>query len=113
MPKKPKTHTPRPALKKYYAIHPWRCEHKPEHSDIMAYAESSGTWEIIARVRVTSGHSAETLATFITNLVNDYQENESLLGGAVKALESILNEGWNFSTETETDDLLKRIKKIR
>lgn len=111
MPKrsKPQNHIRKP--KSFYTVHPWECRHKEDRSEIKAYVEASGNWEVVAEVRNTSGASAETMATFLCNLINDNQKDRSLLLAAMDALQTCLNEAnHTFASEQEADRVVQRIK---
>lgn len=96
----------------FYSIHPWACQHQHDQSEICAYVEASGKWEIVAIVQQTAGASAEVMAEFICYLINDNQKNKSLLLDAMAALESCLEESkLTYSSEQAADSVLHRIKK--
>ena len=95
-----------------YAIHPWECRHHQYHSDILAYVEASGEWEVIAVIRPSSGLGAEAMATYITDLINDTRQNHNILQAARDALEACLEEdGLTFSSEQTVDRVMARLKK--
>lgn len=94
-------------------LHPWRCERRGEHCEIVAYADASGAWETIAVIPSTSGASADFLAGFIVNLVNESQEDSDVLEAARKALEAVMEEGLTFSTEQEAEHVIDRLKHTR
>ena len=108
-PTKPKTHSDK--LKEFYSAQPWQCHNSKDHSEITAYVEASGTWQVVAIIQPTAGASTGAIAQFICGLVNDYQKNKDLLREAMKALESVLNEGLNYSTEQDADEVVDSIKK--
>jgi hypothetical protein len=93
-----------------YSLHPWRCTHHSNHSEIVAYVEASGQWETVLTVNPTSETSAKTMATFIMHLVNSYRQNNDLLRVAMKALESVMQEGLTYSTEQEVDAAVASIQ---
>jgi hypothetical protein len=107
VPGKSKSAKPR----RYYALHPWRCEHSADHSKIQAYSDASGKWEIVAIIPPTPGLTPETLAEFIANIINANQKNQDLLRSAMKALEDVIEEGITFSTEQAADSVIAQIKK--
>lgn len=92
----------------FYAAQPWVCVHHPHRSDLNAYVEASGKWETVAVIQPTSGASAEMLADFIIGQINNINQNKDLCSDALEALESILQDGINFSTEQAADLVLKR-----
>jgi hypothetical protein len=97
--------------KSYYTAQPWQCQHAKDSSAITAYVEASGTWETVATIHTTSGNGAETLATFICNLINDTQKNKSLLQEAMDALQLCLEEDrLTFSSEQAVDHAVARIR---
>lgn len=98
--------------RRYYTLHPWQCRHYAEHSEISAYVEASGEYEVVAIIRPTSGASSEALATFIVNLINDNQNNGHLLSDAMATLQLILEEDrLTFSSEQAADAIVNRIRK--
>jgi hypothetical protein len=113
MPKKSPSETPIRKPKSFYAIHPWECRHHKDRSEITAYVEASGKWEIIAEIRHTSGASAETMATFISKIVNENQERQRLLLDAMAALQTCLDEdSLTFTSEQAADRVISNIKKV-
>ncbi len=111
MPKTSKSKTRKNKIKQFYSTQPWECRHHKSHSEIVAYVEASGTWEIIATINTTAGVSAEAMAQFICGLINDSQNDQDLLREAMKALESVVEEGLNYSTEQNVDEVIASIKK--
>jgi len=57
--------------RKTHSIHPWEVQHHPEHSEIEAYIEITGEWEIIAEIR-SINHVA--IADFIVALANEHNQ---------------------------------------
>ncbi len=55
--------------RKMHSIHPWEVQHHPDFSEIEAYSELTGDWEIIAVIK-TINHVA--IATWISALANEY-----------------------------------------
>jgi hypothetical protein len=96
----------------FYSLHPWRCDHHPDHSEITAYVEASGQWETVAVVPPTSGASAEAVASFIVRLVNTSQKNRDILRDAMAALEAVMNDGLNFTTEQTAEHVIISIKQV-
>lgn len=97
--------------KSYYAAQPWECHHMEDVSVITAYVEASSNWEPIATIHPTSGHSAETIATFICGLINDHQKNKPLLQEAMEALQLCLEEDrLTFSSEQAADRVVTQIR---
>jgi predicted membrane chloride channel (bestrophin family) len=109
MPKVPKPKKQATKSREFYGLHPWQCRHHKDCSEITAYVEASG-WEKVLTVHPTSGASAEAVAQFLCDLVNDNRKNKSLLHDAMAALEQVLNDGLNFSTEQAADRVVTRIK---
>ena len=96
-----------------YAAQPWTCRHTKDHSEILAYVEASGAWEVIAEVRPTAGASSETAAAFIARVVNTNQQNQSALRDAMEALELCLEEdGLTFSSEQAAERSVNAIRKL-
>jgi len=98
--------------KQFYFARPWECEHRNGYSDIIVYIEASGNWERIATINTTAGVSAEAMAQFICGLVNDSQKNQNLLQDAMKTLESVLEEGLDYSAAEDVDKVVADIKKV-
>lgn len=57
--------------RRMHSIHPWEVQHHPEHSEIEAYIEINGDWEIIAVIQ-SINHVA--IADFIVALVNEHNQ---------------------------------------
>ena len=110
MAKKLKIQNPPQEPKRFYSAQPWQCRNQKDHSEIIAYVEASGTWEIVAIINTTSGISSDVMAQFICGLVNDYQKNKDLLRQAMEALEAVVEEGLNYSTEQAADQVVAEIK---
>jgi hypothetical protein len=99
-------------LRQFYRVEPWRCRHYKNRSEISAYVEASGQAEIVAVVLPSSGASAEALAEFIAELVNDNQKNIDMLPDALAAIELVLEEGrLTFTSEQAADVVAARIRK--
>jgi len=96
----------------FYTIHPWAVQHQPKHSEIEAYVEASGEWEIVLNVRSTSGATHETMAEYILSIIHEHQKKQSALQDAMHALELVLNEGITFSSEQAIGQAVTRIKKV-
>ena len=113
MPKKPhaRSATNVPAPRTFYGLQPWRYVHHADRSEIRAYAEVGGAWETVATVHPTAGASAEFLAVFVVDCVNDHQHQQHLLHAALAALEAVTKEGLTYSTEQEIDAVLARMKR--
>jgi predicted transcriptional regulator len=95
----------------FYSLHPWRCQHHGERSEIAAYVEASGTWETVAIIPQTSGATSEALAEFIARAVNQSQQCENLHQAAIRALESVIEEGLTFTSEQEAERVIERLRK--
>ena len=65
--------------RRMHSIHPWEVQHHPEHSEIEAYIEITGEWEIIAEIK-SINHVA--IADFIVALAN--QHNQKPLSELIK-----------------------------
>jgi hypothetical protein len=113
MPKKAEPQSQIKKPKSFYAVNPWECRHHQNYSEIIAYVEASGTWEIIANIRQTSGASAETMASFICKIVNENQERQRLLLDAMNALQTCLDEDdLTFSSEQAADRVVNSIRQV-
>jgi len=111
----PKTVRPEKSAKKQrglYSIHPWEAHHKEKHSEITAYVENSGKWETVLTVHNTSGAAPETLASFILALVHEHQNKQNTLHDAMNALELVLNDCLNFTSEQAIERVVRNIKKV-
>ncbi|SHK84257.1 hypothetical protein SAMN05444159_4334 [Bradyrhizobium lablabi] len=111
MPKNKKAKCPPKQSRQFYAAHPWECRHHEAHSDIAAYVEASGEWEMILTVHPTSGASAEVVAAYIAAIINEHQSKADLLQEAMTALELCLEEDrLTFTSEQAADRVVMRIK---
>ncbi|MDE1901262.1 MAG: hypothetical protein KGI37_06445 [Alphaproteobacteria bacterium] len=54
-----------------HSIHPWEVQHHPDHSEIEAYIEITGEWEIIAVIK-SINHVA--IADFLVALANEHNQ---------------------------------------
>jgi hypothetical protein len=91
-----------------YLETPWRCEARNGQWEILAYAAVSDQWETIAVL--PSGARTKSMANFIVTLINEAITNKDTLREASSALEAILTEGLNFSTEQDADRVVRRVK---
>ena len=89
-PKKPKRDKTSETV---FIIEPWECRHNADYSEIVARIEAQGEKKVVAVVPGTEGVSAATLANFICFVINDYQKRQTVLNGAIGALELLLSEG--------------------
>lgn len=55
--------------RKVHPFHPWDVQHHPYHSEIEAYNEITGVWEIIAEIK---GLNHVAVAEFIAALANGH-----------------------------------------
>lgn len=94
----------------HHPLQHWRCHHHPDRSEIAGYVEASGKWERVAVVSPTTGTSAKDVAEFIVRTINAGQKNQDLLRDATRAVEAMIEEGLNFSTEQDAEAILKRMK---
>ena len=94
----------------YYTRHPWKCSSRNGKVQIEAYVEKSSNWETIIEVRSSSDASAEALAGYVSDIINQDQMRQELLEEAKAALEQIEKEGITFSSEHDADRVLRRIK---
>ena len=67
MAKKLKIQNPPQEPKRFYSSQPWHCRNHKDHSEIVAYVEASGAWEVIATIKITSGISADGLRDALAN----------------------------------------------
>jgi hypothetical protein len=93
-----------------YTVHPWQCIHRKECSEITAYVEASGDWETVLVVKPTSGASAEHIAIFVCAVINDHIKSKNLLHDAMHALELVMSDGLNFTSEQAIEKVAHRIK---
>jgi hypothetical protein len=88
----------------------WRCEPRDSDCALLAFAEARGKWEAVALVKKTSGASAKALADYIVGVLNGLHSDGMLLKVAQGALEALLEEGLNYSTEQDADIVIRRLK---
>jgi len=110
MTNKTKTQPSPMKARSFYKAHEWRCTHNKDQSEITAYVEASGEWETVLIVRPTSGASAEHIAKFVCAVINDRIKNKNLLHDAMQALELVMNDGLNFTSEQTIEKVANRIK---
>ncbi len=112
MPKPPKKPAPENKPRSYYMVHPWEYRNRGDETEITAYVEASGAWEVVAVVRPTSGASAEALAAYITAIINQQHRRQDLLQDAMHALELVMSDGLNFSSEQAAEHAVANIRKV-
>jgi hypothetical protein len=109
MPKSSKPKKTATKAREFYSLQPCKYRVAKGHAEILAYVEGSD-WEKALTVHPTSGASAESLAAYVTAVINEHQGKSDLLHDAMRALESVMEEGLNFSTEQDADHVIARIK---
>jgi hypothetical protein len=109
-PRKPKATTAQ--SRSFYALHPWECQHYEDRVEIVAYVEASGAWETILIVNHTAGISAESMAAYVAGIINQHHCKKDALHDAMEALELVMNDGLNFSSEQAIEHALLNIKKL-
>lgn len=88
---------------------PWSCEHEDGKSRVEAYNAATGQRETVLETYATSGHSAEAIAEFITQAVNNFDKREQLINEMQAALEICLEcDGLNWAAEHDADVALRR-----
>jgi hypothetical protein len=102
--------TGKKATAEFYTTTDWRCEPRGSDCVLLAFAEARGKWETVALVKKTSGASAKALADYIAGVLNGLHSDRQLLKVAQDALEAILEEGLNYSTEQDADIVIRRLK---
>ncbi len=60
---------PSPLRRHLHSIKPWDFQHHPDHSEVEAYVEITGKWEIIADIK---GINHVAIAEFIVALANEH-----------------------------------------
>lgn len=66
---------PPPLRRHLHSIQPWDFQHQPDHSEIEAYVEITGKWEIIADIK---GINHVAIAEFIVTLANEHNRKPIL-----------------------------------
>ena len=97
--------------KSYYTSEAWRCVHHKDRSEILVFLKSRLEWEVIATIWPTHEISAETAANFITYVINSKQATAELLQEARIALQAVIDEGLNFTTEQDVEIVVGEIKR--
>lgn len=97
-------------LRAYYGSRPWRCEPLKGACKIVAYVDASARWETVAVVQRTSQVRAKALGDFLVGLVNERHQDGDVLRTAFAALDGVLREGLNFSTEQEVESVVDTLK---
>lgn len=100
--------------KALYGLAPWSCKHFHTHSEIEAYLMAAGDWQTVAEVRQSANLSAEEMANYIANVVNDHDKLMNILDDMITALETCLDsKGLDWSAENEVDIVLRRARLMR
>lgn len=63
-----------------------------------------------ARQHLPVGAGEEAVAAFITDLIHENQQQQDILTHALETLESVLDDGLNFTTEQSADRAITAIK---
>ena len=97
-------------MRTYYGSQPWRCELHRGGCEVVAYVDASAQWETVAAVQPTSDAKAKALGDFIVGLVNERQRDKDALQAAFDALDGVLRDGFNFSTEQDAERVVDMLK---
>jgi hypothetical protein len=109
-PTKPKKYAAKP--RQFYSLHPWQYRVTDNGAEILAYVEGHD-WETVLIVNPTSGASAEVLAAYVTDIINQHRPKHHLLHEAMSALELCLEEDtMTYTSEQTAEHVITRIKKI-
>jgi len=95
----------------YYGSHPWRREEVEGRCELVAFVDASQSWERVAIIQPTSAVKAEAMADFILRLVNERHAEGDVLQAAFDALDGVLQEGLNFTTEQDVERVMVRLKR--
>ncbi len=88
---------------------PWSCNHHKDGSDIEAYCEATGDWEIVAQTRAAPYVNAKANASYIAHAVNDYERMIATIYELVGALELCLeSEDLSWEAEQEAEIVCAR-----
>jgi hypothetical protein len=91
-------------------IQPWSCVHQEGKSQIQAYVMATGQHEVLAEIASVPGYTAEAMAEFIVNAVNNFDKRERLIEEMKSALETCLESGGlNWAAEHDADVVLRRV----
>lgn len=97
-------------LERLHDLHPWDVQHHPDCSEIEAYVELSGEWELVATIK---GANHIEISQFILSLVNAHNQDPSLLELAVRTLEFCLkSKRLNWSEERNADVVVRRAREL-
>ena len=111
MVRKRRAGTGRIEVRSYYESQPWRCQVTKDGCELVAYVGTSGQWETVAFIQSTSEAEAKALGDYIVRLVNERQRDGDVLRAAFEALDGVLEQGMNFSTEQDADRVVETLKR--
>lgn len=105
-----KKHAAKPL--QFYTLRPWQHRVTEDGVEILAYVEGHD-WEPVLIVNPTSGASAEAMATYLTDIINQHHPRQGLLHEAMSALEICLEEDkMTYTSEQTAERVITRIKRI-
>jgi len=111
MVRKRRAGTGRIEVRSYYESQPWRCQVTKDGCELVAYVGTSGQWETVAFIEGRSDAGARALGDDIVRLVNERQRDGDVLRAAFEALDGVLEQGMNFSTEQDADRVVETLKR--
>ena len=95
--------------KRLHDLHPWSVQHYGGYSEIRAYIEITGQWEVIIETK-SINHIA--IADFIIFVVNAHNRDPNLVEEMAHALElCVESNDLNWESEQAADSVLRRIKR--
>ena len=95
--------------KRLHDLHPWSVEHHVGYSEIRAYLEITGQWEVVVEAK-SINHIV--VANFIISVVNVHNRDPNLVEEMAHALELCLESNdLNWESEQAADSVLRRIKR--
>jgi hypothetical protein len=102
--------------KPLYTVEPWSYTQCDGKTHIEAYVIASGKRAIVAEIFSIKGHSAEDMAEFIIQAINNLDKEEVLINDLVVALEMCLeceNGHLDWSAEHDGEVALRHAKESR
>lgn len=94
-----------------YTLEPWSRVHQDGIWKIETYSMATGKREVVAEIRQSAGFSAEAIADYIVNAVNNLEKREHLIGEMIAALELCLEcEGITWEAEHDAEIALRHAR---
>jgi hypothetical protein len=93
------------------AVHRWRFEQQGGRYVIEIFEDAEG-WASVAVVTGTAGLRAEALAGYMVHVLNQKQQESTVLDEAVHALSELMKDGVTYGTEYDADRSVRSLQDL-